>query len=125
MPSVPISARVSPYVHARLTERAAERNTSLAALVAVLLTAAVDDTTPDPRLDGPLVSAVRLALEDTDPADASAGVHRELCLLLARTVERQDPGYLAAITPLHRALTAAAPGRLDRAVNRTLADLLL
>ncbi|PZT74491.1 MULTISPECIES: hypothetical protein [unclassified Streptomyces] len=128
MPSSPVSTRVPPYVHARLTERAAEHGTTLSALVASLLTAAVDDDGdgPAPRVDGPLVAAVRRVLEEGEEGDVDArtGVHRELCLLLARTVERREPGYLSAIAPLHRALTSAAPSPADQAMNRVLAGLL-
>ena len=129
MPSTPVSTRVPPYVHARLTERATERGTTLSALAASLLTAAVDDDGdgPAPRVDGPLVAAVRRVLlehGDAGGEDARTGVHRELCLLLARTVERREPGYLAAIGPLHRALSSAAPSPADRAMNQVLASLL-
>ncbi|WP_432034449.1 hypothetical protein [Streptomyces antibioticus] len=123
MPTVPVTARVSPYVRARLEERAAERDTTLAAVVASTLTAAVDDDAPGPRTDGPLVAAVRRVLEETDPEDPRAGVNRELCLLLARTVERKESGFLAAIGPLQRALSAAAPDRVSRTLNRMLDDL--
>ncbi|MEU1674806.1 hypothetical protein ABZ752_22665 [Streptomyces roseifaciens] len=125
MPTVPVSARISPYVRARLEEQAAERGTTLAAVVASALAASVDNDAPvGPRTDGPLVAAVRLVLEEADPEDLRAGVHRELCLLLARTVERKEPGYLAAIAPLQRALASAAPERRDRAMTRLLDGLV-
>ena len=43
MPSIVVAARVPLYVHAQLTERAAERGTSLAAVAAEALAAAVGD----------------------------------------------------------------------------------
>lgn len=96
MPSTPLSTRVSPVVHARLTEMAQRRGTSLAATAADLLSAAVADagTEGGVQPDGALVAAVRALLDDlTAP---KAVVFRELSVRLARTVERGERGAVAA-----------------------------
>ncbi|MFE9793541.1 toxin-antitoxin system HicB family antitoxin [Streptomyces goshikiensis] len=132
MPSLVVAARVSPYLHARLTERAAERGTSLSAYAAEALAAVVENPeTGGPRLDGPLVAAVLRAIdsapdgqEDEDAGELSTRqVHRELCLLLARVVDRREPGYLSAIGPLRRALDAALPRKGDPTMTALLATL--
>jgi hypothetical protein len=125
MPSTVVAARVPPYVHARLTERAAERGTSLAAVAAEALAAAVDDPEDrGPRVDGPLVAAVLHALEAVDADDPRAQVQRELCLLLARTVDRKERGYLAAIGPLGKALDHALPDEADPLLGALFSGLL-
>jgi hypothetical protein len=125
MPSTVVAARVPPYVHARLTERAAERGTSLAAVAAEALAAAVDDPEDlGPRVDGPLVAAVLHALEAVDADDPRAQVQRELCLLLARTVDRRERGYLAAIGPLGKALDNALPDEADPLLGALFSGLL-
>lgn len=125
MPSQVISTRVPPSVHAALTERAAERGTSLAAVAADALTAAVRDPEhPAARTDGPLVTAVRRALQDVEEDDPRATVLRELCLLLARTVERRERGYLSAIGPLRKALDGALPNTMDPGMAAILSGLL-
>ncbi|WP_340564454.1 hypothetical protein [Streptomyces sp. GSL17-111] len=120
MPTVTVTARVSPYVRDRLMEQAAERRTTLSGLLASVVTEAVDDAGPGLRAEGSLVTAVRAVLGESDGEDPRAAVDRELCLLLARTVERREPGFLAAIGPLKRALSAAAPSSEDEALNQVL-----
>jgi hypothetical protein len=125
MPSIVVAARVPPYIHARLTERAAERGTSLAAVAAEALAAAVGDPEDlGPRTDGPLVAAVLRALEAVDAEDPRAQVQRELCLHLARTVDRRERGYLAAISPLGKALDNALPARADPMLGALFSGLL-
>lgn len=106
MPSTVLTTRVPPHVHALLVELAQRRGTSLAATAAHLLTAAVDDAgdTPPPT-DGALVAAVRTLLADvTDPA---AVLHRETAVVLARAIERREPGHLGAVRDLRRAVEGA------------------
>jgi hypothetical protein len=96
MPSKPLSTRVSPVVHARLTEMAQRRGTSLAATAADLLSVAVADASEGSgaQPDGALVVAVHALLDDlTAP---KAVVLRELSVRLARTVERGERGAVAA-----------------------------
>lgn len=125
MPSIVVSARVPPYVHARLTERAADRGTSLAAVAAEALATAVSHPEDlGPHADGPLVAAVLRALEAVDAEDPRAQVQRELCLLLARTVDRRERGYLAAIRPLGKALDDALPAKTDPLLGALFSSLL-
>ncbi|RZB18384.1 hypothetical protein StrepF001_14995 [Streptomyces sp. F001] len=96
MPSKPLSTRISPLVHARLTEMAQRRGTSLAATAADVLSAAVADgeEVSGGQPDGALVAAVHALLDDlTAP---KAVVLRELSVRLARTVERGERGAVAA-----------------------------
>lgn len=128
MPSHVVAARVSPFLHARLTERAGECGTSLSAYAARVLAASVDAAAAGgPRVDGPLVAAVLRAVDGAagDSADAppSRQVDRELCVLLARVIDRREPGYLSAIAPLRRALDAAVREPADPELGALLASL--
>lgn len=126
MPSKPLSTRVSPVVHARLTEMAQRRGTSLAATAADLLSAAVADASEGSgaQPDGALVAAVHALLDDlTAP---KAVVLRELSVRLARTVERGERGAVAAADLLSSSMEKAlqAQRHEDNPGGDTL-DLLL
>jgi hypothetical protein len=99
MPSVSLSTRVPPAVHARLVEIAAQRRMSLAALTADILATALEgpqDT--GPRVDGPLVAAVLHTMEGVTAP--TAVVCRETALELARAVEGRMRSYPAAAAAL-------------------------
>ncbi|MCG6496630.1 hypothetical protein [Kitasatospora sp. A2-31] len=106
MPSVPVSLRVAPAVHARLVELAEGRGRSVAGTASELLSAAVlDEEDRAPLSDGALVASVRELLADvTDPA---AVFCREAALVLARSVERRDRGYVAACHELRETVAQA------------------
>ncbi|GHA83085.1 hypothetical protein [Streptomyces chryseus] len=107
MPSRVLTTRVPPAVYDQLQALADRRGRSLAATAGDLLAAVVADG-PDAvkaAQDGNLVTAVRALLEEVDAP--AAVMHRELSLTLARAIERREPGYLAAVASLRRAVDAA------------------
>jgi hypothetical protein len=106
MPSMPLTTRVPPAVHAALVDRAARGRTSLAATTAAILGAAVmePDGTPPPP-DGELTAAVLRALGDlTEP---QAVLLREVALSMARIIERGEHGAAAAAQRLMEASSKA------------------
>jgi hypothetical protein len=106
MPSKVVTTRIAPAAHQRLVALADQRGTSLAAAAARLLEAALEDPESDrPRVDGPLVAAVRTELEDVTAA--SAVLYREVALHLARSIERREPGHLSAVRQLRDSVRAA------------------
>jgi len=127
MPSQVLSTRLAPHVYDQLRELAERRGTSLAATAADLLTAALADPaqTP-PATDGALVSSVRSVLEDVSAPQAV--LHREIAVLLARTIERRERGHLSAVKPLQDAISAALKAQRSadqpRDADPMIADLL-
>lgn len=125
MPSKPLTARVSPDVHARLVNLATRRGKTLAATAADVLSAAVasEDGTPPP-LDGVLVDAVRNALADvTTP---KAVLCREIAVHMARIVESGEHGRVAAAEKLMDAVEKAikAQRAADQPEGPSLDDFL-
>lgn len=106
MPTHVVTCRLQPYAYDQLQQLARRRNQSLAATTAGLLVAALDDPAATATAqDGTLVTAVRAVLADVDTPQAL--LHRELALVLARSVERESPGHVAAVGSLNTMVQSA------------------
>jgi len=93
--SVSLSTRVSPELRERLLGQARARGVALGELARDLLAAGVDGGQPGDRGD---ISDEVECLFTSLPAEA--GIHRAVCLALARTVERGGGGQVAAANRL-------------------------
>lgn len=126
MPSKPLTARVSPDVHARLTNLAVRRGKTLAATAADLLSAAVagEDGGTTPPLDGALVDCVRVVLADVTAPKAL--LCREVAVHMARLVESGDHGRVAAAERLMDAVEKALKAQrlADTPEGPSIDDLL-
>lgn len=93
--SVSLSARVSPQVRDRLSAEAQARGVPLATYAAALLSGAAPDPAPDPSRpgEGDVQREVECVFERL-PLDA--GLEREICMALARTVEDGGTAGIAA-----------------------------
>jgi hypothetical protein len=94
--SVSLSTRVSPELRERLLGQARARHVSLGVLARDLLAAGVDGGEPAGGV-GPIQNEVACIFHDLPP---EAGVHREVCMALAKTVESGGGGQVAAANRL-------------------------
>jgi hypothetical protein len=95
-PSVSLSTRVSPDLRQRLVAAAQARGVTLARLTADLLATGVDDGAVSPG-DGGVLNEIDCLFYGLPP---EAGLHREICRSLARTVESGGGGQVAAAKEL-------------------------
>jgi hypothetical protein len=108
-----LSVRIATVLHDRLRAEAAAQGVTVSSLTVRLLLLGLDLPPPPEPSDGRIVAAVAELFDGLAAPDADLGLHRELALLLARTVERErGPAQVGAVREL-RDLARQAAGESD------------